>query len=117
AFAASAAAVVRIAFVGTAPAFPVGALPQPSPGAIVAYVLLGAIMGVLAVGVTKAVYAVEDGFEKLPLHWMWWPALGAIPVGVIGWFAPRTLGVGYDNIEQMVSGELTGAALYTLCAF
>jgi CBS domain-containing protein len=66
--------------------------------------------------ITKAVYAVEDGFARLPVHWMWWPALGAVPVGVIGLFAPRALGVGYDNIEQMVSGTLTGRALVVLCA-
>ncbi|MCA9516943.1 MAG: chloride channel protein [Myxococcales bacterium] len=116
AFAASAAAAVRIAVVGTAPAFSVGVLAQPAASAIVAYVAVGAVIGVLAVIVTKAVYAVEDAFARLPIHWMWWPALGAVVVGVIGYFAPRTMGVGYDNIEGMVSGGLTGTALYTLCA-
>lgn len=117
AFAAAAASAVRIVFVGTAPAFLVGELAQPSPGAILAYVVVGAIIGLLSVGVTKAVYAIEDGFARLPVHWMWWPALGAIPVGVIGALAPRTLGVGYDNIEGMVSGELAGTALFVLCGF
>lgn len=117
AFAACTAAAVRIALVGTAPAFSVGVLAQPGAWAIFAYVIVGAVMGVLSVGVTKAVYAVEDAFERLPIHWMWWPALGAIPVGVVGIVAPRTLGVGYENIEQMVSGELAGAALFTLCTF
>jgi chloride channel protein, CIC family len=65
--------------------------------------------------VTRAVYAVEDGFEKLPVHWMWWPAIGAIAVGVVGYYAPRTLGVGYDNIEQIVDGHLVGGALIMLC--
>lgn len=115
AFAATTAAAMRLALVGSAPAFSVGALSQPAPSAIVAYVLIGAVLGVLAVGITWAVYAIEDGFARLPIHWMWWPALGAIPVGVVGFFAPRTLGVGYDNIEQMVSGQLAGAALFTLC--
>jgi len=116
AFSTCTAAAVRIAFVGTAPAFSVGVLDQPSPVAILAYVAVGATMGLLAVVVTKAVYAVEDAFGRLPLHWMWWPALGAIPVGLIGIIAPRTLGVGYDNIEDMVSGKLAGMALFTLCA-
>jgi H+/Cl- antiporter ClcA/predicted transcriptional regulator len=116
AFAASTAAAIRIAMVGTEPAFSVGVLSQPTPGAIVAYVGVGAVMGLLAVVVTKAVYAVEDAFSLLPIHWMWWPALGAIPVGVIGYFVPRTMGVGYDNIEGMVSGELAGVALFSLCA-
>jgi len=116
AFAASIAAALRVAFVGTAPAFSVGVLEQPGAAAIFAYVLVGALLGLLAVGVTKAVYAVEDGFERLPIHWMWWPALGALPVGLVGLVAPRTMGVGYDNIEQMVSGELAGSALFSLCA-
>ena len=117
AFAACTAAATRIALVGTAPAFAVGVLEPPGAGAILAYVVVGAIMGFLAVAITKALYAVEDAFARLPIHWMWWPALGAIPVGVIGLVAPRTMGVGYDNIEQMVSGRLEGTALFTLCAF
>ena len=116
ALASATAAGVRVAFVGTSPAFQVGELAQPPAAALLAYVLIGAMVGMLAVAVTKAVYAVEDAFARLPLHWMWWPALGALPVGVIGIFAPRTLGVGYDNIEHMVSGELAGGALYILCA-
>ncbi len=108
---------VRIAFVGTGPAFAVADIAKPPPSAIAAYVLIGAIVGLGSVIVTKAVYAVEDGFARLPVHWMWWPALGAIPVGIIGLVAPRTLGVGYDNIEQMVSGSLAGQALAVLCAW
>lgn len=115
AFAASTAAAMRLAFVGAGPAFSVGVIAQPAPSAILAYAFVGAVLGVLAVGVTWAVYAIEDGFARLPLHWMWWPALGAVPVGIVGFFAPRTLGVGYDNIEQMVSGQLAGTALFTLC--
>jgi H+/Cl- antiporter ClcA len=108
---------VRVAFAGTAPVFKVADIAQPAAPALVAYVLIGALVGVGAVVITKAIYAVEDGFARLPIHWMWWPALGAIPVGVVGLIAPRTLGVGYDNIEQMVSGTLTGKALAVLCAW
>jgi H+/Cl- antiporter ClcA/CBS domain-containing protein len=111
------AAAVRLAFTGTAPAFVVKDLAPPGAPALLGYVAIGAIAGVLSVFVTKAVYAVEDAFARLPLHWMWWPALGAIPVGLVGIIAPRTLGVGYDNIEQMVSGTLTGRALFVLCAW
>src|SRR5204863_6613739 len=52
---------------------------------------------------------------KLPIHWMWWPALGGLAVGAVGIFAPRTLGVGYDNIEGMVSGKLVGETVLILC--
>ncbi|HWO12229.1 MAG TPA: chloride channel protein, partial [Polyangiaceae bacterium] len=115
ALAAATAAGVRVAFAGTGPAFEVGEIAQPPATALLAYVAIGAVVGLCAVGVTKAVYAVEDAFARLPLHWMWWPALGAIPVGLVGIVAPRTMGVGYDNIEDMVSGNLSGAALYILC--
>jgi CBS domain-containing protein len=79
------------------------------------YVLVGAAAGLVATFATRAVYAVEDGFEKLPVHWMWWPAIGALAVGGVGFFAPRTLGVGYDNIEALLSGHILGAAAAALC--
>ncbi|RYZ06968.1 MAG: chloride channel protein [Myxococcales bacterium] len=109
------AAGVRAAFVGVAPVFAMPALQPPSGSALAFYVLLGAVVGVVATAVTRAVYAVEDAFEKLPLHWMWWPALGGLAVGIIGYFAPRTLGVGYDNIENILSGSITGKVLVVLC--
>jgi len=108
---------VRIAFLGTSPAFQVIDIAQPPPTALFGYVLVGGLVGVASVAVTKAVYAVEDGFARLPIHWMWWPALGAIPVGLIGLVSPHTMGVGYDNIEHMVSGSLAGRALALLCAW
>ena len=59
-------------------------------------------------------YWIEDSFEELPIHWMWWPAVGAIVVGVIGYFEPRTLGVGYTNIDAILSGNVVGRALLVL---
>jgi chloride channel protein, CIC family len=105
---------VRTAFVGGAPVFAVAELAQPASLALVWYVGLGAMIGLLAVFVTRVVYAVEDGFALLPIHWMWWPALGGVVVGVIGLVAPHTLGVGYDNIERIVGGAVVGPALVTL---
>jgi CIC family chloride channel protein len=57
------------------------------------------------------------GFDKLPVHWMWWPAIGGVVVGIIGYCAPRTLGVGYYNVRDELSGTLAGQALLQLCAF
>jgi H+/Cl- antiporter ClcA len=105
---------VRIAFVGTQPIFAMPGVVHPRDYALAVYIALGAIVGVAAVGATRAVYAVEDGFDKLPLHWMWWPAIGAVAVGVIGYFAPHTMGVGYDNIENIVAGNIVGRALIVL---
>ena len=89
---------------------------QPGEGALAAYVLLGALVGVAAVTVTKVVYAIEDAFDRLSIHWMWWPAIGAVGVGVCGYFSPHTLGVGYDNIDRILSGDFAGQALLFLGA-
>ncbi|NKE71757.1 chloride channel protein [Candidatus Manganitrophus noduliformans] len=111
------AAAVRMGFVGAAPAFAMPELAQPAGAAIASYIFLGAAVGVVSVYITRAVYAIEDGFEHLPIHWMWWPALGAVAVGVIGYAVPRTLGIGYENIEEILSGEITGQALVILFTF
>lgn len=109
------AAGIRIAFEGTEPMFAMGDLTQPSGAALALYILAGALVGVAAVYVTRAVYAIEDAFEHIPLHWMWWPAIGAVAVGVVGYFEPRTLGVGYTNISEIISNHLTIGFVVTLC--
>ena len=108
------AAATRMAFLGPAPVFAMPNLAQPSGWALATYIVLGGVVGVVAVYVTRMVYAVEDAFEKLPVHWMWWPAIGGLAVGIVGYFAPRTMGVGYDNIEHVLSGSLSGQALVIL---
>src|ERR1700678_2778022 len=67
--------------------------------------LLGAVVGLIAASLSRMMYAFEDFFESLPIHWMWWPALGGIGVGVGGLFFPRGLGVGYDNIAELLHGS------------
>ncbi|HET6568252.1 MAG TPA: chloride channel protein [Rhodothermales bacterium] len=114
ALASSAATAVRFILMGLAPIFAMPDLAEVTGAAVASYVVLGALVGVASVFVTKAVYAIEDGFEKLPIHWMWWPVLGAIVVGIIGYIEPRTLGVGYYNIEEIVSGDILGRALFFL---
>ncbi len=114
ALAASVATAVRWAFVGSAPVFAMPGIAALTPTALAIYVVVGALIGLRSVGVTRAVYAIEDAFETLPIHWMWWPALGAVVVGVVGWFEPRTLGVGYILIEQILAGDLVGWGLLAL---
>ena len=109
------ATAVRIAFVGYVPAFAMPGLQRPGETAIATYVLLGAIIGAVSVYVTRLVYAIEDLFEHLPVHWMWWPAIGGLAVGAIGILAPRTLGVGYENLDDLISGHLIGRAALILC--
>jgi H+/Cl- antiporter ClcA/predicted transcriptional regulator len=115
AFASAAATALRLKFMGPTPIFQMPDIGSPTQGALVFYVLLGALVGVASVGVTRAVYLAEDGFDALPIHWMWWPALGALLVGIVGYFAPRTLGVGYYNVRDELSGALTAQTLVQLC--
>ncbi|MGB7160542.1 MAG: chloride channel protein [Tepidisphaeraceae bacterium] len=114
------AAAVRVAFEGVHPMFPMPDLAAPSGLAIACYIAIGAIIGLASVVVTKMVYGIEDLFEHLPVHWMWWPMIGAAVVGVIGYFHPRTLGVGYENITQIISntaGPLSFVAVLCLMKF
>ncbi|MEO8821611.1 MAG: chloride channel protein [Ginsengibacter sp.] len=98
------------------PVFPVGHLIEaPSNTALFVYSILGIIMGFISVFATKIVYYVEDHFEKIPVHWMWWPAIGGLAVGIIGYFAPKTLGVGYENITNVLSGNLPLKVVAALC--
>ncbi|GLS19246.1 chloride channel protein [Labrys miyagiensis] len=79
------------------------------------WVLIGVMAGLLSGILTQMVYACEDGFLKLPIHWMWWPLLGGLVVGLGGLVDPRALGVGYDNIASMLEGNtLAQAALLLL---
>lgn len=87
----------------------------PSGNALLTYILMGGFIGIVASLISKSVYWVEDQFEKLPVHWMWWPAIGAIAVGITGLYAPNTMGVGYENIVDLLKGSLTVSALCVLC--
>ena len=111
---AAAAALRRL----TSAPWPMFAMQHLQPSGMIAlmsYTLIGAIVGLASVGATRAVYAVEDTFARLPIHWMWWPAMGGVVVGVVGYVLPETLGVGYDNIVRIFTGTLAEKALLMLC--
>lgn len=114
AIASMSAAALRMTFEGPSPIFQIAPIAAASNIALALYFLLGLIIGLASVLVTKSVYIIEDAFEKLPIHWMWWPAIGAIAVGIIGYFVPATFGVGYDNIKDIIGGNITGIALVVL---
>ncbi len=86
----------------------------PTNTALLVYSVIGIVIGVLSALITKAVYLIEDAFEKLPIHWMRWPAIGGLVVGVVGYFAPETLGVGYVNIDNLLMGKVTLQTLFVL---
>lgn len=118
ALASAVAATIRVALVGSAPVFPIPELSQPTDSALVFYALLGAVIGLAAVGITRVTYGIEDVFEmvgeKYHVHWMWWPAIGALVVGALGIVEPRILGVGYPNIIGALSGSIVGRALIVI---
>lgn len=117
ALAACAATAARMVVHGSAPIFPMPDVTEPGAGALAAYIGLGALIGGAAVLTTRAVYAIEDQFERLPIHWMWWPLIGGLAVGVLGYFAPAILGVGYENITGILGGSFLTQALLVLVVF
>jgi len=99
------ATVVRWAILGGSPIFPVAASVTPSGTRLLLTLLPGITGGLLAVVATGLVYKSEDTFLKLPIHWMWWPAIGGLIIGTGGLIEPRALGVGYDVIDQLLTGR------------
>ena len=100
------ATAVHMQLLGPGPMFSVSAVDFGIPHALPFYLVLGPVCGFAAVLLSKALYWVEDTFEKLPLDELWWPAIGALFLGVIGFFVPRVLGVGYDTIGDILNGNL-----------
>ena len=98
----------------TRPIFEMAPLPYPDSTAIITYTLMGVLIGVAAAVVSRSVFFFEDQFNKLPIHWMWWPAIGGISIGVIGFFAPKTMGVGYSNIDHLLTGTVALPMLLAL---
>lgn len=111
------AATLRTMFFSNEPFFVMPSLVMPDMRSLFVYLAFGVVAGLLAVAVTKSIYWVEDMFEHVPLHWMWWPAIGGLAVGVIGLIEPRALGVGYDNITFSLAGTLTVGAAFSIFAW
>ena len=114
ALAAAVAALLRPYLLGSGAMFPVtphGLLPTID---LLGAVPVGLLAGVLAMALTLAVYGAEDAFRRLPLHWMWWPVLGGLVVGLGGMVQPKALGVGYGLIGDLLRGEYVARALFGL---
>ena len=114
AVAAIVASVLRVPLLGPGPMFPVTPHLTLGSGGLWIALLVGLAAGLGSGLLTTMVYACEDLFQRLPIHWMWWPALGGLVVGVGGVFDPRVLGVGYETIHQLLLGQLLGKALVAL---
>src|SRR5262245_62518478 len=112
ALASATAAAMRRYIIGLGPLFPVPAHPVfIGPQGLLGCVIAGLLAGGLSALLTLAVYAAEDAFQRLPIHWMWWPAIGGVVIGVGGWMFPQALGVGYDVIGDLLQGDVTGRVI------
>lgn len=112
AVAATVGAALRVPLLGAGAVFPVTPHATLTISGLGAGLAVGIVAGFGSALLTKLCYACEDTFGKLPVHWMWWPAIGGLFVGIGGLFAPRALGVGYDVIRDLFAGNLiAGAAL------
>jgi H+/Cl- antiporter ClcA/CBS domain-containing protein len=99
---------LRNYIIGQGALFPVPAHPLViDPVGLLSCVLVGVLAGLLSALLTQMVYFFEDSFGKLPIHWMWWPAIGGLIIGIGGLFFPQALGVGYDTIGKMLQGNVT----------
>ena len=105
---------MRAILLGTVPVFetPVSA-PVPWHD-FIWVVLIGLAAGFASGVMTKLVYFAEDTYGRLPIHWVWWPAIGGFVVGIGGLIDPRALGVGYPTIRLIDSGHFLWAAAVTL---
>ena len=114
AVASAVAAMMRVPLLGSGAIFPVTThAPLGAEGLMIAF-LVGITAGLASGALTALVYGCEDLFSRLPIHWMWWPAIGGVFVGIGGWLDPRVLGVGYDTIHALLRGELAGAVVIGL---
>jgi len=100
------ATAVRFVLMGRGAMFSVGPVEFGFPSSLPWYLPLGVLCGLGAAGFSRALYWVEDQFEKLPIDELWWPALGGLGLGVIGYFVPRVLGVGYGTISDILNARL-----------
>jgi CIC family chloride channel protein len=108
ALASAVAAVARRYLLGFGPLFPVPEHPLfIGPKALLGCALVGLLAGVLSALLTVSVYAAEDAFHHLKIHWMWWPAIGGLFIGLGGLIFPQALGVGYDTIGALLQGSVT----------
>jgi H+/Cl- antiporter ClcA len=108
---------VRFLLLGSGAMFHFSGVDFGIPSGLPYYLILGAMCGFAAIGLTKFLYWVEDLFDHLPLDDLWHPAIGALGLGIIGFFVPRVLGVGYDTISGILNNQFTLRILIILLVF
>lgn len=111
------ATCVHIVLMGNGPMFTVGALNFDFIAKLPFYLALAVLCGLAAVVISKSLYWVEDLFERLPFDPMWWPAIAGVVLGIIGYFVPRVLGVGYETITDILNNRLPLLVLLSVMVF
>jgi H+/Cl- antiporter ClcA len=106
----------RPLLVGSGPLFPFPAATPIGIEPVAISAAVGLVTGLLAALLSYVLYRIEDGFHALPIHWMWWPAIGAVVVGVGGLLDVRVLGAGYGSIQAILDGNLMVKAVLVLLA-
>ncbi|MDQ0470282.1 chloride channel protein [Labrys wisconsinensis] len=112
--AAAVAAAERTLLFDAGPLFPYAGGMALSGQAMLAWALVGLSAGLASGLLTAMVYACEDAFQALPIHWMWWPLAGGLAIGIGGLIDPAALGVGYDNIAHLLAGDMPARAVLLL---
>jgi len=114
AVAAAVAAAERHLLLAPAPLFPFTEVMAPTLAGFAAWLAIGVAAGLGSGVLTSMVYGAEDAFGHLPIHWMWWPAIGGVVVGLGGLIEPQALGVGYENIRHLLAGDVLAKAVLLL---
>jgi CIC family chloride channel protein len=111
------ATVVHVALIGAGPLFSVQPIEFGMPFALPYYLVLGILCGLMGMVFSNTLYWVEDQFNRLPIDKLWWPAIGALFLGIIGFFVPRVLGVGYGTITDILNARLALSTLLLIMFF
>ncbi len=99
-------AMLRL-LLGNDPLFKVPQYQLVSPAEFLIYAVLGLFGGLLSVAFTKSLLKLRERFLRLPRKTMWFqPVIGGVAVGIMGWFVPQILGVGYSYVGQVLNGEM-----------
>lgn len=111
------ATTIHLWLMGAGPMFSVAVVDFGIPSALPYYILLGLLCGAAAVGFSNLLYWVEDLFERIPFDSMWYPAIGALGLGILGYFFPRVIGVGYETISDILNARLALNVLLSVMIF
>jgi H+/Cl- antiporter ClcA len=108
------ASVWRPWLIGAGPMFPMAAAVPVGAWPLLASAGVGLVVGLEAALLSSTLYRIEDMFHRLPVHWMWWPAIGGVAVGLGGWADARVLGAGYANIDALLHASFSIRAVVSL---